>query len=385
MAVIHLFDQPLKVARPYEGYIGNLVLPKEVVEHASDRSILINYHTPRHLVMEAIQATYPGIKPEHVHVWTLAGGSRQNRLGTLWQAWQELGAHLVEDGWLVPQTGMAAFTESGTYAPSFRIGPFTDNDGQPHVFICDGYAASAEAMQAASLDPILGTETLMALFSSKFEIMWEREHRLMHLDPEAPDFGRQLSALLEREANDEQQADYREMICHARDAGMPMDRRTIKADDFFPNKQWKVLALASYMLPDPYSGAAGVEELRPDLFRVTTHAATRKGMLEVKLSLRLMEPKDQMRLVFSPLLDRFYAGQDYHQRAVKVSDSGRIRNELHTLCSEAVENLPGDRMKVHFDQIDDAVLPGDKKRLIREVLEWYKAHHPFWFRWLQLE
>ena len=91
-----------------------------------------------------------------------------------------------------------------------------------------------------------------------------------------------------------------------------------------------------------------------------------------------------MQMVFSPLLDRFYAGQNYRERPVKVSDSGRIRNELQTLASEAIEYLPGDRMRVRFDTIDDAVLPEDKKSLIQEVLAWYKEHHPMWFRWLDL-
>jgi len=91
-----------------------------------------------------------------------------------------------------------------------------------------------------------------------------------------------------------------------------------------------------------------------------------------------------MRMVFSPLLDRFYAGQDYRTRAVKVSDSGRIRNELQTLCSEAIEYLEDDRLRVNFDSIGDAVMPADKKALIQEVLHWYKKNHPIWFRWLNL-
>ncbi len=70
-------------------------------------------------------------------------------------------------------------------------------------------------------------------------------------------------------------------------------------------------------------------------------------------------------MVFSPLLDRFYSGQDYRSRAVKISDSGRIRNELQTLASEAIEYAADDRMRVHFEQVDDAVLPPDKKRLIQ--------------------
>ena len=35
-------------------------------------------------------------------------------------------------------------------------------------------------------------------------------------------------------------------------------------------------------------------------------------------------------------------------------------------------------------RVDDAVLPQDKKRLIAEVLRWYKKRHPIWFRWLEV-
>ena len=166
---------------------------------------------------------------------------------------------------------------------------------------------------------------------------------------------------------------------------MPLRRRTIVADDFFPEKEWRVLALDGYMLPDPYTGAPGVEQVSDDVWRVTCRAGTRNGLLQVTLTLRLMDPIDEMRMVFSPLLDRFYAGQDYRTRAVKISDSGRIRNELQTLASEAIEYSADDRMRIHLDRVDDAVLPPDKKRLIQDVLRWYKENHPIWFHWLELE
>lgn len=384
LTVLHLFDQPLKVAQPYEGYMGNLVLPREVVDQAAERSILIDYLTPRRLVMEAIQATYPDIRPENVHVWTLGGASREKRLAGLWEEWRELGAHLVEDGWRVPATGVPAFVDSGTYAPSFRVGTWSDDEGRLHLFLCDGYAATAEAMQAASLDPVLRLQTSMALFSSRFEVPWDREARLMRLDPHAEDFEQRLGELFGGDVDDGRVATYRRIIDEARLAEMPVGRRVLTADDLFPNKRWRVLALASYMLPDPYTGATGITQVQPGVYRVTTHAATRHGIMEVALTLRLMEPPSEMRMVFSPLLDRFYAGQDHTNRPVKISDSGRIRNELQTLASEAIEYLSDDRMRVHFERIDDAVMPADKKRLIQEVLTWYKQHHPVWFRWLDL-
>ncbi len=385
LTVLHLFDQPLRVARPYEGYMGTLALPEAVVEQAAERSILIDYLTPRSLVLEAIQAAYPGITPERVHVWTLGGKSREGRIGGLWRTWRELGVHLVEDGWKVPGTGMEAFTESGTYAPTYHVGPFVDEEGNVNVFICDGYAASAEAMQAASLDPVLGIHTSLCLFSSKFKVPYDRERFIMRLDPEAEDFARSLGEILGRDVTDEEAAEYRAIIENARDAGMPVGRRTMTVDDFFPKKEWRVLALSSSMLPDPYSGTPGIRQVERGVYTVTSRSATRGGILEVTLTLRLMEPFDEMRHVFSPLLDRFYAGQDYRTRPVKISDSGRIRNELQTLASEALEYLPDDRIRVHFDRVDDAVLPPDKKALIREVLEWYRSNHPTWFHWLEID
>jgi len=385
MTVLHLFNQPLKVARPYEGYMGNLVLPREVVERAADRSILIDFRTPRAKVMEAIRETYPDIPPENVHVWTLGGPSRLDRLSALWSEWRALGVHLVEDGWTLPLTGQVTFNESGTYAPVYRVGPFTTEDGTKHLFVCDGYAASAEAMQAASLDPIFDLSTSMCLFSSHFKSSVERERLIIALDPESPDFETELAATLESELTPELSQGYRDSLRSAREALMPVDRRTLTADDFFPLKEWRVLALAGYMLPDPYSGANGVEQVAEDRFRVTTRAATRLGVIDATVELQLMEELEQMRMVFSPLLDRFYSGQDYRERAVKISDSGRIRNELQTLCSEAIEYLPDDRMLVRFDQIDDSVMPSDKRELIREVLDWYKANHPIWFNWLEMK
>ena len=42
-------------------------------------------------------------------------------------------------------------------------------------------------------------------------------------------------------------------------------------------------------------------------------------------------------------------------------------------------------MLVRFDQIDNSVMPQDKRDLIREVLVWYKENHPIWFNWLEMK
>src|SRR3972149_6095249 len=94
------------VTRPYEAYMGTLTIPRAV--------------------------------------------GAPTRLSGLWEEWRALGVHLVEDGWRCP-SGMAAYTESGTYAPTYLVGSWIDAGGARHLFLCDGYAATAEALQAASL------------------------------------------------------------------------------------------------------------------------------------------------------------------------------------------------------------------------------------------
>jgi hypothetical protein len=77
------------------------------------------------------------------------------------------------------------------------------------------------------------------------------------------------------------------------------------------------------------------------------------------------------------------SGVDHRTRPVKISDSGRIRNELQTMLSQALEH-DGERIRVHFDRVDDQVMPREKQDNIREVLLWYKKEHPVWFEWLDI-
>lgn len=255
MTVLHLFDQPLKVARPYEGYMGNLILPQRVMDVAASHSVLIDYRTPRHKVMEAIREAYPGIEPERVHVWTLGGKSRDHRLNALWAEWRELGAHLVEDGWAMPGTGIPVFTESGTYAPVFRVGSWEDEDGESHLLICDGYAASAEAMQAASLDPILDLYSAMTLFSSSFKAPADRERLVVALDPDAEDFPAQLAATLGTELAPDLVDDYRISLRSAREALMPVHKATLTADDFFLSRSGGSWLWRAICFPTPIPGS----------------------------------------------------------------------------------------------------------------------------------
>ncbi len=383
MTVFHLFNQPLALTNPYEGYIGNLVLPREIVHTATKDSILIDFFTPRKKILQAIKQTYPGIKPENIHIWTLRGKGRAERIGKLWDEWQALGVHLVDDGWKMP-TGAEAFTDSGTYAPTFLVGTWQDEKDETNLFIVDGYAASAEAIQAASLYPILNLDASLAIFSSKFELSYDREPQIMHLNPDAADFPTQLANIYEKELDDETVRRCRESITLARNAGIPLHKRIISADDFLPEKKWGVMAVSGYMLPDPYTGAPGVQKIDDDTYQVTVRLSTRKGDKRTTLKLRLLESFEVSQLVFNPLLNRFMRGEDFRDRAVKISDSGRIRNELQTLCSEALEHFGSNGIKVHFDKIPLNVISLEQQAILREILIWYKKNHPLWFSWLEV-
>jgi hypothetical protein len=383
MTVIHLFDQPLTVTRPYEAYMGTLAIPGQVARTAEEHSIHIDLLTPRKKLVEAIELAVPGIEREHIHVWTLGGKSRATRLSHLWEEWRTLGVHLVEEGWTCP-SGLPAFTESGTYAPTYLVGIWKDEQGVPHLFLCDGYAASAEALQAASLSAALDVDVSMALYTPKFERPIEDEYRLMRLEPESPSFEADLGRLLgEQPVGPDRLEYYRSCLRDKVEANLPSDQRVIRADDFFPEKNWRVLAATGYIGRDPYTGLPGVTRIKDDTYEVTTQLATRESAVVIRFVFRFLESLEQTRLVFSPLLERFIAGEDYRNRAVKVSDSGRIRNELQTLCSQALE-YTDHTIRIDFGRIDDEVILPEKQRVIREVLEWYKATHPVWFSWLEI-
>jgi hypothetical protein len=383
MAVFHLFDSPLRLSRPYESYMGCLTVPGRVAEAAASTSVLLDYRTPRKQVAEVIEGAYPGIRRENIHVWTLRGKSRVHRLGKLWDEWEKAGVHLVEDGWKAP-SGLAVFTDSGTYAPTFLVGSWTDAAQAIHVFVCDGYAATAEAMQAASLSDVLDVHSTMSLFSPTFELPVDVEGRLMQLDPASPDFAGRLAALIGgKDVDAGKVRTYAEAIRDAAASNMPLGKPVLLADDFLPDKDWHVVASVGYICDDPYTGAPGVTQIADKIFRVTTRLATRKASSRITFTLRLMESFEETRQVFSPLLVRFLSGVDHSTRPVKVSDSGRIRNELQTMIPQALQH-DGDRIRVHFDRINEMVMSREKQATIRDVLRWYKAHHPVWFDWLEL-
>jgi hypothetical protein len=222
------------------------------------------------------------------------------------------------------------------------------------------------------------------MFSPTFELPCSKEAKLMQLDPRSPQFGAEVAALHGGVAQPpERLKAYTEAIDDARGSNMPVGKRVLRADDFLPEKDWRVLSCIGYMNDDPYTGAPGVEKVGEGVYKVTTRLATRKASARITFTFRLMEPLEQARHVFSPLLVRFLSGVDHRTRAVKISDSGRIRNELQTMLSQALEH-DGETIIVHWDRIDERVMSREKQLAIRDVLEWYKLNHPVWFEWLKL-
>ena len=384
LTVLHLFDQPLAISDQYEGYVGSLILPREIVENAADESLLVNYFTPRKKVMEAIQITYPDIKPENVHVWTLTGKSREKRIGKLWQQWKDCGADLVDNNFVLP-TGFNLFTDSGTYAPTFAVKTWEDKDQKKHLFLIDGYAASAEAIQAASLSSVLDIEVSMAVLSSKFVMSFEKDAAVMKLNPYSDNFSHQFKQDISDDSSldEEVLSSYRESIIMAQKAGIPLKRKILSIDDLIAEKKWRTIATGGYMLPDPYSGNPGVKQIAEDIYAVTVRISTETGDKKITFTLRLIDGYEQSKLVFSPLLNRFLKGEDYKIRGVKISDSGRIRNELQTLCMDALE-YSGNKMILVFSKISRAVISEEDQKKLKEILLWYRTNHPVWFEWLEI-
>ena len=173
--------------------------------------------------------------------------------------------------------GIEVFTDSGTYAPTFLVGSWKDASQATHVFLCDGYAATAEAMQAASLSEVLDVIATMAALSPSFELPCMDEAKAMLLDPDAPSFGERLGALFGKPPEQATVQEYADAIRDARATNLPLGGRVIRADDLMPNKDWGVLASIGYMCDDPYTGVKGVTQVRDGVYRVSTRLATRNA------------------------------------------------------------------------------------------------------------
>lgn len=105
------------------------------------------------------------------------------------------------------------------------------------------------------------------------------------------------------------------------------------------------------MQPDPYSGTKGVKQISEDAWEVTVRVTSEFGDKAITFALRLEEPLQHSKLVFSPLLNQFFKGEDFRTRAVKIS--------------------PG-------------TISAVEQEMLKQILAWYKENYPICFDWLEL-
>jgi hypothetical protein len=127
-----------------------------------------------------------------------------------------------------------------------------------------------------------------------------------------------------------------------------------------------------------------VEKVGDGVYKVCVRISSQEAEKLITLTLKLQETLEQSQLVFKPLLIRFMGGEDYQNRPVRISDSGRIRNEIQTLCSEALEYEGDEGIRIHFPKIPMEVISKKNQQRLLDILKWYKMHHPIWFAWLEL-
>ena len=380
-----------RVARPYEGYIGYADAPaRRSSTPASERSVLIDFLTPRRLVMEAIRTTYPGIEPGNVHVWTLGGPSR---------APHRLAVGRVARARRAPGRGRLASSRRGIggvhrvrhLRADVPRRPFTGPDGEPHLFIIDGYAASAEAIQAASLDPVLGNQTSMCLFSSQLRgLRTTASGTLMQLDPDDAGFAQRLAehrSAASATPGGRSQTTAGSSATRA-DAGPAAGQaRRSTADDFFPKKEWRrAWRWPATCSPTPTPAAPGVEQVR----RAGSTASPRApppstGSSRSPLTLRLMETFDRdaagLLAAARPLL-----------RGPGLPDPAGEDLRLRADPQRAPDALLGGARVPRRRRHPGPLRPGRRRRSCRRTRRRSSArcspgtrsNHPIWFRWLEI-
>ena len=247
-----------------------------------------------------------------------------------------------------------------------------------HVFLCDGYAATAEAMQAASL--VRGARRRRidgALLAAASSCPCERRGPAHAARPRR---ARLRAAARERvrragRRRGAGRSSYAEAIREA-DGLQRAARasRVLRADDFLPEKNWRRARVRPATCATTRTPArAGVDAASPtSVYRVTTRLATREASSPHHVHVPAAWSRSSRRATSSARCSSASCRAWTTRRApVKISDSGRIRNELQTMFSQALEH-DGDRIRVHFDRIDEKVMPKESQRAIRDVLEWYK-------------
>ena len=281
------------------------------------------------------------IRRENIHVWTLRGKSREARLGNALGGVEGARRRTSSRTAGRRPSGIEVFTDSGTYAPTFLVGSWKDDAGETHVFLCDGYAATAEAMQAASLVGGARRRRLDGdVLARASSCRATPRDSSCSSTPTAPDFAQRVRGAVRRargrrgRSSSTRRRSARPRPPTCRSAGRVAARRRLPAREELAGAGVASATSATTRTP----GRAGVTRVADGVYRVTTRLATRQASSRITFTFRLMEPLEKARHVFSPLLVRFMSGVDHTTRPVKISDSGRIRNELQTMLSQALEH-----------------------------------------------
>ena len=193
-------------------------------------------------------------------------------------------------------------------------------------------------MQAASLSGILGLDVSLAVLSSKFKLPHDKDAAAMKLDPQDNNFAARLEQdLFETDVPPEMIEIYRNSIMDAKNAGIPLKPRTINAGDLIAAKKWQTLAVSGYMLPDPYSGAQGVKQISEDTWEVTVRVTSEFGDKAITFALRLLEPLQQSKLIFSTVAQPVFQGRGFQNPG---RQNFRLRQNPQR-TSDTVHRSPG--------------------------------------------
>ena len=277
---------------------------------------------------------------------------------------------------------------SPSRAPTPRptmIGPY-EQDGERHLFLCDGYAASAEAIQAASLAPMLG---LVAVCLP------------LHLDLRGAritasgwswgsirtrtDFPAHLAEVLGREVDTTPCARFRAMIDDARQAGIPLQQAIGRGRRLLPREEVGRAGRVGLHVPRPLLRGRRESRRWSRGLLPGDGAAGRLARRQADhLHPAVMETLAQSWLVFNPLLSRFMGGEDYEHRPVRsptrAGSATSCRPSAPRRWSSSAGPHPGP-LRPHPARGDPAARHQVK---LREILRWYKKHHPIWFAWLDI-
>ena len=324
MTVLHLFDQPLTVTRPYEAYMGTLAVPAAVTR---DRRGALDPRRPPHAARQARRGDRADRARHPPRAHPRLDARRQEPRDAPRAAVGRVARRSASTWSRTAGPAPAGCPRSPTRGPTPR--PTSWAPGRTRRARLTSSSATAtpprpRRCRRRASPTALDVDVSMALYSPRFELPHggrvppdaarPRRARLRGAAGPAPGRGAPAADRVEY---------YRSCLREKSAANLPSARRVLRADDFFPEKSWRVLAATGYIGHDPYTGLPGVTRLEDGPTRSRPSSPTRRRALVVRFVFRLLEPFEQTRLVFSPLLERFIAGEDYRTRAVKVSDSGR--------------------------------------------------------------